>query len=76
MTAALRAGQRHLIFILLGGLHKAMAIPAKAGIYVPLNPQEQPGNTSLTATPTPPVIPAKAGNHATPTPRNSPATPA
>ena len=40
------------------------------------NSQEQPGNTSLTATPTPPVIPTKAGNHATPTPRNSPATPA
>ena len=40
------------------------------------NSQEQPGNTSLTATPTPPVFPAKAGNHATTTPRNSPATPA
>ncbi len=44
MTAALRAGQRHLIFILLGGLHKAMAIPAKAGIYV--TPQPQPPRRS------------------------------
>ena len=40
------------------------------------NSQEQPGNTSLTATPTPTVFPAKAGNHVPPTPRNRPATPA
>ena len=40
------------------------------------NSQEPPGNTSLIATPTPPAFPAKAGIHATPTPKDTRPTPA